>query len=175
MVQQNTDGWGNPASGGQDQELKRRREKLMALLRGRLHWAIILGVILGTCGGVAGWSLHHDRYQSTTPIEFQPTVELVTGPDQGTPPYFQAYMQQQLETITGNPAVVKAAMQEPIWKNHERAAGLPDVTESDFREAIQITEPHRLSYIGYVTFESDDPKNGSSGRDRVDAGFQAIL
>ena len=57
---------GTPATTatGED-DSSRRREKLMSLLRGRLHWAVILSVILGGGLGYLAYNSVVPMYRST--------------------------------------------------------------------------------------------------------------
>src|SRR4051794_37216994 len=65
-------------------------------LRGRYHWAILLGMLTGAACGWLGWRLGRPVYHSEGLVRIAYTLpEVTTGADARTIPNFENFMQSQ--------------------------------------------------------------------------------
>lgn len=92
--------------------------QLHALLRGRYHWAILLGLGLATCGALAGYFSQGDVYRSTSTIAISPVTQKIfdTRSDDPIARYFDPWVQSQL-AIMGGPKVLEPAMNSDEWQS----------------------------------------------------------
>jgi polysaccharide biosynthesis transport protein len=90
---------------------------LHALLRGRYHWAIILGLILAVCGTLGGFFSQGDVYRSTSLIAISPvTRNIIRGGDDTIGRHYDSWIQRQLAIMAG-PKVLEPAMNSDEWQS----------------------------------------------------------
>ncbi len=87
---------------------------LQSLLRGRYHWAIILGLILAICGALAGFYSQGDVYRSTSLIGISPMRQGIFTEDYAR--NYDSWISRQLTIISG-PKVLEPAMNSNEWQS----------------------------------------------------------
>lgn len=129
-----------------------------SLLRGRYHWAILLGLVLGGIGVVLGYKLPPIKYRSSGLIRVLPNKEkiLYTNEENSLMPMFDAFVESQVSLIN-SPRVLDYAMQNPEWQALGRGLS-PDVV-SKFRDSVEVEHP-RGSEVIIISF-SDANQNAA--------------
>lgn len=90
---------------------------LHALLRGRYHWALILGLILAICGALAGYFSQGDVYRSISTIGISPVAEGIFKDDYDSiSRNYDSWIERQL-AIIGGPNVLEPAMNSDEWQS----------------------------------------------------------
>ncbi|MCH8315596.1 MAG: hypothetical protein IIA64_06445, partial [Planctomycetes bacterium] len=66
-------------------------------LRGRYRVAVLLAVLLGLCGGIAGFALFPAKYESTGLVRITPTLPTVLyeSEENRIPPMFESFITTQ--------------------------------------------------------------------------------
>lgn len=124
-------------------------------LRGRLKYAISLGLLLGVALGYAGYRFAPVKYVSNGTIHVAPTgyAILRETPDTRFMPRYEGYRLTQ-EFLVTSPRVIERAMQDP------KVAALPLSDDGDaFRHIKEslYTETEFNTELISVQFEADDP------------------
>lgn len=88
---------------------------LHALLRGRYHWAVLLGLILGVGGALAGYFSQSDVYRSTSVIAISPVAEGIMNKDYRYTSNYESWVDRQL-AIMQSPQVLGPAMSSDDWQ-----------------------------------------------------------
>ncbi|MEM8781758.1 MAG: AAA family ATPase [Planctomycetota bacterium] len=137
-----------------EEEARRRREMIIALFRGRLHWAVILALLLGSAAAVAGYFSQKPVFQGGGVVQVQPEVE---GPVDGElPPMFLAYLKGQMATIVSHP-VAERAIQSDTWKEAVRVAGADELSAARFASTLEADMVSSTDYNIAVTFTHESP------------------
>ncbi|MEM6392432.1 MAG: AAA family ATPase [Planctomycetota bacterium] len=157
--------WGFDTNPGGD-DTQQRRARLGALLRGRLKWAITLALLLGISGGVAGWALHKDRYESQANIEFKPSLNSPVS-NLRRIDMFKGWIDSQLQNIY-RPEVLARAMELEEWQQIIEARNanpeLPPIEDwQDFASGIDVSAPPRDRYIATISYIDGDPATAQAG------------
>ncbi len=145
----------------------KRIGRLLGLLRGRLHWAILLALFLGSAGGVAGYFLKKPMYMGAGQIEIIPKLQTIMyqTDEKNIPPMFHSYFDTELAKMQSSRVLSRASSNEQ-WRKA--------VSEST-REVSQLIERWRLSvkrggnnsYLVSVSYEHEDPKLAATGANAV--------
>lgn len=148
-----------------DLESQRRRQQLVQLLRGRLHWAGILALILGMAAAVAGYFSQKPLYHSTGRFEMSPVLPKVfRGTEQtNVPPMWHEYLNTQISLMKGKQVLGKAAKDEAWLSATERAGVSRKISVYD----VEIERAAKTHLID-VTFTHEHP-------DVAYAGVQAVI
>ena len=141
-----------------EEEARRRREMVIALFRGRLHWAVILALVLGSAAAVAGYFSQKPVYQGAGVVTVQPEVESIVGKDPrtGLPPMFLAYLKGQMGTIVSQ-QVADRAMQSDTWKEALRTTGSEEISSAKFASTLDAEMVSTTDYNIAVTFTHESP------------------
>ncbi|MEM7576866.1 MAG: AAA family ATPase [Planctomycetota bacterium] len=140
-----------------EEEARRRREMVIALFRGRLHWAVILALVLGSAAAVAGYFSQKPVFQGAGIVQVQPEVESILENDStGLPPMFRAYLEGQISMI-GSQQVAERAMQSDTWKEAIRTAGADSMSAARFASTIEADMVSTTDYNIAVTFTHESP------------------
>lgn len=90
--------------------------QLHALLRGRYHWAILLGLALAAAGALGGYFSQGDIYRSTSTIAISPVIQSIIGrADDSIARHFDSWVQRQIAIMAG-PKVLEPAMNSDEWQ-----------------------------------------------------------
>ena len=102
-----------PAASGRDTQ----GLHLHTLLRGRYHWAIILGLALATLGALGGYFSQSDIYRSTSVIGISPVSETIFGSGyDNISRHYESWVNRQL-AIMKSPQVLETAMNSDEWQS----------------------------------------------------------
>ena len=160
--------------GGAPEPGKNPLLKVHQILRGRYHWAIILGLLLGGVGGFLGYTIPKPDWTSRGSISIQPAVPglLYSNTINNQPlPMFDAYVDKQTQLITSQ-RVIMHAMELPGWQD---APQLPTKrTLRDFSESVQAYRP-RGSQMIFVAYTDKDPALAQVGVKAVLDSYEKIF
>lgn len=125
-----------------------------SLLRGRYHWAILLGLVLAGVGIVLGYKLPPVKYRSSGLIRVLPNRPriLYTNEENSLMPMFDAFVESQVSLIN-SPRVLDYAMQNPEWQALGR--GLSPKVVSQFRDSVEVEHP-RGSEVIIISYSDAD-------------------
>jgi len=96
------------------------------LLRGRYHWAILLGTILAAAGAFGGYKANIPKYQSSGQIRIRAVIPHVLQNGETAMPMFESFIQSQM-SILQSPRTLDNAKQAPEW-----LAAHPNTPNPDF-------------------------------------------
>lgn len=124
------------------------------LMRGRYHWAVILGVIGGTIGGMIGYRGGRQLYQSVGEIRVLPVVPIVLHriDENEQIPMFDEYIDAQV-AIARSQSVVMNAMQSDTWQQTRR--GLSDADLLKFMSQLNVVKQGDLIQISFTDPDSN--------------------
>lgn len=125
-----------------------------SLLRGRYHWAILLGLVLAGIGVVLGYKLPPVKYRSSGLIRVLPNKQriLYANEENSVMPMFDAFVESQVSLIN-SPRVLDYAMQNPEWQALGR--GLSPKVVSQFRDSVEVEHP-RGSEVIIISYSDAD-------------------
>ncbi|MFA9479116.1 hypothetical protein ACERK3_12560 [Phycisphaerales bacterium AB-hyl4] len=145
-----------------------RPRPLLRLLRGRMHWAIILALLLGIAGAVGGYQWIDPIYRSTGSIRVAPSVRPVmehTGSTRDIP-HYDAYLDAQAALLRSR-QVVERAVQHEAWQRLGRGGSDPWVQY--FRNQLNVGRS-RGSQVMSISFYDGEPIAAAAA---VEAAIQA--
>lgn len=125
-----------------------------SLLRGRYHWAILLGLVFAGIGVVLGCKLPRVKYRSSGLIRVLPNKQriLYANEENSVMPMFDAFVESQVSLIN-SPRVLDYAMQNPEWQALGR--GLSPNVVSQFRDSVEVEHP-RGSEVIIISYSDAD-------------------
>ena len=128
--------------------------KIQRLLRGRYHWAILLGIIFAGGLGTLGYRSVKPLYQSTGMIGISPTIPKLLSDHTNVMPMFRSYVQKQV-ALMQSPRVIKLARSSDAWQRLHR----PDtrLAENEFADHLNVEQSKSDELIS-VSFADPDPK-----------------
>ncbi len=144
-----------------------RRKRLLMLFRGRYHWAILLAIIFGVSGIVAGYLYTVPEYRAEAVIHIKPVgPKIIHEVDNTLNRRYEQFVNAQVRTITSSTVLGRAA-DNPIW---DRAVDFLPSDESMERleEGLQVYGPGRREETITLYFIDRDPEVAR-------AGVQAVL
>ncbi len=154
-----------------EDDARRRRERIMATLRGRWHWAVILAVVLGVAGVLGGFFSEKELYMARSQFQIQPEVPTVvqrTSFD-SEPPRFDNYLDVQLALLR-SPVVQGVAADTPVWQ--DAIAGYEERPRFGGRlEAVRAPK----SYIFQVSSEHETIELARASVDAMVEGFVKVF
>ncbi len=139
-------------------------QRIHRLLRGRYHYAFILGAIGAIAGALGGYKATVPKYQAVGMIRVKapPTKVYVLPENQGQSGSATLHtIAQYLQ----HPRVLDKAMLSTEWKAVGR--GLSDDAKDEFKESLRVdTDPGGSEWI-YVKFTDVNPKVAKVGAEQV--------
>lgn len=126
-----------------EEEARRRREQVLALFRGRLHWAIILAMVLGTAAGVAGYFSKQPSYQAIGAVEIRPEVDS-TVQAAGVPVLFKTFVNKQAGAIDSF-SVAEDVLESDVWRAEEARVNAVPISNAGEFAALLTAEVDRAS------------------------------
>jgi len=127
------------------------------LLRGRWHWAVVLGVLLAAGLGFAGWMAITPMYQSVASARFAAEIENVLSQrnQQTAVGDFEGFLKEEGRRMTSDEVVTKArlaAASSAAWQE----AGISAMSSSEFRDHVWIERKPRDT-VFELQFEHESP------------------
>lgn len=144
-----------------------RRKRLLMLMRGRYHWAILLAAVFGVTGMVAGYLKTIPEYRAVAVVHIEPVgPKIIYEVDNTLNRRYDQFVNAQVATIQSS-VVLDRAVADPRW---DRAIGFLPESESMARleNGLQVYPPGRRQET--ITLYFNDP-NPEVAR----AGVQAVL
>ncbi len=147
--------------------------QLHALLRGRYHWAIILGVILATLGALAGYFSQGDVYQSTSLIAVSPVTQMILSnrTDESISRYYDSWIDRQLAIIEGR-QVLSPAMASDEWQSV--AFGAYATSTDLFRTGLSVARKRGQQVIA-ISYQAPTPELAQVGANVITNAYKAEL
>lgn len=143
-----------PQASGDD-DSSQRREKLMALLRGRLHWAIILSVVIGGGLGYLAYSSVVPMYRSTGSVVVERNFVLYRTDDPTSKNRWFSFVMRQQQLLRSR-EVAERALATDTWQSRGDEAVM--WTAEEFSKAIEteIDEKNSDKNIFEISFDAPD-------------------
>ncbi len=153
-----------------------RRERLMGLLRGRLHWAILLALLFGGALGYLAYQSVDPIYKSTGRIKVDDPSEIIgkgDGLGMGMS-MWSGFVQEQTAIIRGED-VAKRAMRTEAWKGRE--GGEANLTVVQFRKALDVdmNEQNRSDNVFAIGFLAEDPATAEAGANAAIRAYKDVI
>jgi polysaccharide biosynthesis transport protein len=132
-------------------------EKAHRLLRGRYHWAVLLGLLGAAIGGAAGYLATRPLYQSMGSIHIVPVLPKTLYPTELTqmPPMFNSWVRTRANLLQ-DPQVLDGAMASERWRALGRGIS-PDEQER-FRKSLRISVEREEPEWIWVRFSDRNPQ-----------------
>lgn len=146
----------------QTDDASQRREKILALLRGRMHWAVILSILIGGGLGYLGYTSVDPLYRSTGKVRLERTGITGKGGDIFDTGAWAGFAREQQSFIVSAP-VAQRGLDTEAWKSRPDDAEPFDV--GDFAGAItlEMNESNRNDNLFEVSFSAADPTTAEAG------------
>ena len=132
-----------------EEEAKRRREQILALFRGRLHWAVILALVLGTAAGVAGYFSKKPSYAAVGFVKIVPELDAIATLE--VPVMFRSYVKEQVAAITSY-EVAERVLESDNWKAAQDRTNAEPLTAADFVDLLKAEVDRSSDYNIAVVF-----------------------
>lgn len=162
-------------------------QKVQRLLRGKVAWAIVLGLIGALLGAAAGYLSQSPEYRALGKLEIRPTIERLGIKDSNIS-FYQQFMASQAQTIA-SPRILNMIPQTEPWKSSKYAndpqalaavgSGLKTTyLKNTFNIDVQIdAEDKDLAAIGVQSvinaYQSQYKSNTIEGLERKIREFEA--
>ena len=156
-----------------EEEAKRRREQVLALFRGRLHWAIILALVLGTAAGVAGYFSKKPSFQAVGTVKIRPEVDL-TVQKLGAPEMFKSYVKEQVAAIDSF-NVAERVVESDRWIAEASRTGAEPVTAADFAQMLSAEVDRSSDYTIAVSFTHPHGAMASMGVNEAMRAYRELF
>ncbi|QQE12527.1 AAA family ATPase [Planctomycetota bacterium] len=154
--------------GMESKDQPRQTNRVLMLLRGRYHWAIILATVFGLAGGMAGYFRKGNEFQSHAQIRIPQSRDVLLYNDVDTRfqiNTFDSYMESQVQLIK-SPQVLNEAIIDPRFEQY--FGKLPKATALEIiLHNLVVNHPRKLEVINFA-FVNDSP-------DKAQAGVQSVL
>ncbi len=147
--------------------------QLHALLRGRYHWALILGMTLAIAGASAGYFSQGDVYKSTSLIAISPVSQRILSDrgDDSFARHFDSWVQRQLAIIEG-PKVLEPAMTSDEWQ--AVAFGAYGTSLKFFGNGLAANHKRGQEVIA-ISYEAPIPELAQAGANTITKAYKAEL
>ncbi len=138
---------------------------ILRLLRGRWHWAILLGGILAGGGGYLGFQYEEPEFMATSEVTINPDYGIAIDVKDITmyEPYWNMVQKEidRFESVT----TIESAMQQPEWQEAVSALGpeFASMSPDDFLQSIVLMPPSQNDRTLEVNFVSDNPTIAKAG------------
>ncbi|MEZ6191221.1 MAG: AAA family ATPase [Phycisphaerales bacterium] len=146
--------------------------QLHALLRGRYHWAILLGLTLAIIGALGGYFSQGDVYRSTSTIAISPVMQSILGrADDTIARHFDSWVARQIAIMAG-PKVLEPAMNSDEWQS--AAFGAYKSSPTVFAGGLSVSHQRGQEVIE-ISYEAPVPLLAQVGTDVVTKAYLAEL
>ncbi len=150
--------------------MQRRRQQLMALLRGRWHWALLLALLLGPGLAAAGYFAITPVYTAQGRITISPGEQ--PGVSAADPiRYYERFIKVQADRLR-SPEVIEAALRHESWKKY--GGGQTEEDEREFRQKLEVDTSHDSQAL-QVAFTDEDPQVATAGAEAVLDAYTLIF
>ncbi len=151
-------------------------EALLRLLRGRWHWAVLLGVILAAGGGYLGFNFEEPEYTAQSTIKINPDFGVAI--DLKDISMYEPYwtMVRNEMDLLEEYETAEIAMQQPVWQEAMSTLG-PDFVEmspESFVSNLMLVPPHKNDRILEVYFVNEDPVIAQAGLNSLLEAYRSV-
>lgn len=149
---------------------------LLRLLRGRWHWAILLGVILAGAGGYVGYNFEEPEYTAESEIVVNPGYNLPIEIKDPTTyePYWNMVRTEMnlLEALE----TAELAMQQPIWQQAMDQVGpeAGEISPESFVNNLVLAPPYKNDYTLSVAYVHDNPVIAQAGLNSLFQAYRTV-
>ncbi len=147
--------------------------QLHALLRGRYHWALGLGLLLAIAGGFAGYFSQGKVYLSSSDVQLSPIQQqILTGRgDDSIARFFDSWVSLQLVVIR-SPRVLEPAMASDAWQ--DVAYGAYKSSPVIFAQGVVLSRK-RGEQIIKISYEAPDPVLAQAAVNAITQSYKTEL
>ncbi|MFT3785620.1 MAG: P-loop NTPase [Tepidisphaeraceae bacterium] len=166
--------WGSGAPSalampGHGQEEAQPLKVLHRSLRGRYHWALILGAAGALVGAALGWGSYQQKWKATGGVLINPNIPTL-GQAGETMALYGQYMASQAIGVK-SAAVIDRALQTPAWKQYNAERNLPDeVARGILGSGLTCTYLPNTYNLSMVV-EASDPKLAKAACSSIVNGY----
>jgi len=141
--------------GGPPENMDSLFTRIHRLLRGRYIWTLVLGSVLASIGGIAGFKLTEPLWTCSgmVQIKMDRDVVLSAGPENQSTQAPEAIKETQIALMRSQ-RIITAAMTSPDWVALKRP--LTDDSIAEFMKKLTIASPGHSEIIN-VNFSDPDP------------------
>lgn len=138
---------------------------ILRLLRGRWHWAVLLGLLLAAGGGYLGYQFEGPKYEARSGVTINPSygVAVEVTDLELYEPYWNMVRTEieRLEAVD----TAELAMQQPEWQEAINSTGeiFASMTPEDFVESLEFQPPYQNQRTVKIAFMSEEPVIAQAG------------
>ena len=150
-----------------DSDDQKHMGKLLNLLRGRLHWAILLALFLGLACGIAGYFAKKPMYMGSGQIEIVPKLQTIMyqTDEKNIPPMFHSYLETELAKMQSS-RVLSRASSSDVWRKAINEIEL-EVSPNLERWRLAVKRRGTNSYLVSVSYEHEVSSIAAAGANAV--------
>ena len=142
-------------------EIRLRREKLLALLKGRWHWAIISSLLLGCTLGYLSYKSVGAVYRSSGSVRIDDDLILSKSNIDSSQKRWTAFLRTQDNMIKG-PMVATRALSSDLWSNRPNQDVVYDKVDFSKQIETEMDEANPKNNLIEISFDSPDPQTSST-------------
>lgn len=146
----------------QDDESTQRREKLVALLRGRLHWAILLAVLLGGGLGYLGYQSIEPLYRSTGSVVIERDTLIYSPEDPTSMDRWYSFVLRQQQLLR-SAEVGERAMAMDSWETRGDDAVTWSVEDFASSVETEVDDKDKKKNVFEISFDAPDGLTAAAG------------
>jgi len=154
--------------GGGEEDSGQILTRIKGLLRGRIHWAVILAVILGGAAATAGFFSEPPKYKVEAKFIFKPYLPAIDPDDSDSIPMFNEYLDAQNHLLLG-PEVEQRAKQTETWQSAVAATG----QDEGWGGNLHVWR-RGGSYVFTVENSMEDPRLAAASVNALIEGYQQV-
>ncbi len=152
-----------------EEESRRRRQRLFALVRARLHWMILVGLVFGGLGAAYGYLSVRPLYASSGQYEINPFQRTSIFRDGEIQPMWREWLTTNLQLLRDRD-VLQRAMASDAWKRAVAETGI-GMSLGEFAKGVR-SDMHRKALLVDLIFEAPHPKLAQAGVNSVMTEFK---
>jgi len=162
-----------PAEPAQDEAQQQPLKKIHQLLRGRYHWAILLGGSLAIAGALGGWFYVQPKHQARGQIAIKTYIPRIMydTEDTGVLPMSDKFIQDQLQLIESD-RIISSAMEDDRWQPY--SDGLDSQARADFGDKLRADRLRGTDTIR-ISFTHTNPDAAEAAVQSVVDAFEQIF
>ncbi|MFW6059416.1 MAG: hypothetical protein ACODAQ_04505, partial [Phycisphaeraceae bacterium] len=149
---------------------QRRRQQVLALLRGRWHWAIILALLLGGTLGPLGYFAVEPEYTSTGSLSIAPDQRPDSEVSGGIPLY-DRFLALQADRMRSQ-KVLEAALTHERWQ--AVGGGSSRQAMRAFNRNLRINVPRNEQQVK-IAFTAETPDRAQAGVEAIIGGYRRVF
>ena len=150
---------------------------LLRLLRGRWHWAVLLGLILAAGGGYFGYQFEDPEYTAESDITINPNYGF-KGIELTDLAMYEPYwnmVRSEMDRLEDF-ATAEIAMQQPEWQDAVSNAGpdFPEMSPEGFVSNLVLVPPHSNERELEVVYVHENPVIAQAGVNALLEAYRSV-